>query len=511
MANSLKTDVIIVGAGPTGLSLAVQLLRYGVDFILIEKNEKTTHLSKAVVVQARTLEIFREIGLDKKAIDRGRNAMAFNMYHKGKKRAQLNLNGLGRGQSAFPYVLSLEQSKTEKLLAEYLAENGKTIHWNSEFTHLQQSDTGVTVNFKDAQGNAQTIEASYVVGCDGASSPVRHAAGITFSGDTIPKIFYVADAVLNSTVVNTDEMSVFLIDKGFILFFPMEGKGHYRIIGILPDVSEEQAANLTFSDIEASVKEQMAVPIEFEAINWFSHYKVHSRKAETFMINRCFIAGDAAHIHTPAGGQGMNTGIQDAYNIAWKLAYVLKGKSNMLATYNTERIANAENLLRTTDRMFDFMAGKHWYSDFFRLRLFPLIAGFISKNSMLNKLVFPLLSQTGFAYPDSILTIKGTIGNVKAGERMHYFEFADGKNIFDFLTEPNFKVIYFGKGNPEFNQLEPFEIVAMTFTEIPKKLFGDAAEFYVLLRPDNHISYLGNDSRTIVRYMAVITNQTLTS
>ena len=164
----LKTDVVIVGAGPTGLSLATQLLRYGIDFILIEKNHQTTHLSKAIVVHARSLEIFREIGLDKKAISLGSTAMAFNMYHNGRKKARFDLNGLGKGQSAFPFVLSLEQSKTERLLADHLTQNGKSILWDSEFLHFEQSESNVSVHFKNADGEIQTIDAAYLAGCDGA-------------------------------------------------------------------------------------------------------------------------------------------------------------------------------------------------------------------------------------------------------------------------------------------------------------------------------------------------------
>ncbi len=504
-----KTDVVIAGAGPTGLSLAAQLLRYGIDFIIIEKNEKTTDLSKAVVIQARTLEIFREIGLDQPAISQGRIAMAFNMYHHGKKRARLDLNGLGQGLSAYPYVLSLEQSKTEKLLASHLLENGKAIRWQSEFTGFEQSAGGITVHYKDADGKTQTIEASYLTGCDGASSPVRKAAGMDFSGDTIPKIFYVADTVLKSDVINTDELSAFLIDKGFILFFPMEGEGHYRIIGILPEVSEQEAEKLTFDDIRSEVVKKVEVPLEFEAVNWFSHYKVHSRKADCFRAGRCFIAGDAAHIHTPAGGQGMNTGIQDAYNLAWKLAYVLKGKASeeILETYDTERTANAKHLLKTTDRMFDFMAGGHWYSDFFRLRLFPLIAGFISKNPAFNKLVFPLLSQIGIAYPESGLTVKSSIGKVRAGDRMPYFELPGGGDIFDLLTAPEFKLLYFGKAKPEMERFADLGFSPKTIAFIPETIFGHSSEFYILVRPDNHISYIGKDSGRIIEFLNRFINQ----
>ena len=215
---NFKTKVIIVGAGPTGLSMAVQLLRYDIDFIIIERNEKTTHLSKAVVVQARSLEIFQEIGLDKKALEAGRLTTAMNLFYKGKRKLSVDLAGLGEGLSPFPFALSLEQSKTEKLLVDHLSENKKMVQWGSEFSHFEQTDEKVTAFYKDAQGQEQKIEADYLVGCDGAGSLIRHQMGFPFKGDTMPKIFYVADVKLKSPIINKNELFIFLIKKGFVLF-----------------------------------------------------------------------------------------------------------------------------------------------------------------------------------------------------------------------------------------------------------------------------------------------------
>ena len=262
--------------------------------------------------------------------------------------------------------------------------------------------------------------------------------------------------------------------------------------------TKEEHDEFTFDDVESFIKNQIISPVEFEEVRWFSTYKVHSRMADSFMNGRCFIAGDAAHIHTPAGGQGMNTGIQDAYNLAWKLAFTINEKVNasVLESYNTERMENAKHLLHTTDRMFDIMAGSNKFWNFIRLKIIPVAASFISKNSMFNKKIFPLLSQIGIAYPNSVLTIKSSIGKVKAGERMPYFVFADGKNIFDYLTEPVFKILFFGSdGNNRFEQLKniKFQIATFSFSEIPEPLFQRFNNFYILLRPDNYISYIGKD------------------
>ncbi|MES2238986.1 MAG: FAD-dependent monooxygenase [Bacteroidota bacterium] len=490
-----KTQVLIVGAGPTGLSMAAQLMRYQIDFILIEKNEKTTHLSKAIAVQARTLEIFEELGLAEKAIDRGEITTGMNLFYKGKRKATIDLSGLGEGLSHYAMALSLEQSKTEQLLVDYLNANGKQVRWKSELSHFEQHEDSVSVYYKDEQGTEHKIEAAYLVGCDGASSLVRHQLDLSFEGSTEPKLFYVADVILKSPVINKNTLYMYMIKKGFVLFFPMEGTGHYRIIGVLPE-HENPDSEYQFSDIEAGIKQQIITPVEFEELKWFSSYKVHSRKANYFMKGRCFITGDAAHIHTPAGGQGMNTGIQDAYNLAWKMAYTIRNEVNeeVLKTYDTERTRNAKNLLQTTDRIFDIMSGVNPFWNTIRLTFFPLFFNLLSKSRLVKRKFFPLISQTAITYPDSYLTIKSAIGKVKAGDRMHYFLFSNGRHIFSYLSNPEFKLLYFGK-NAVKNPLENVRIKMsfLSFDEIPNSIFGNNTEFYILVRPDNHISYIGKE------------------
>ncbi len=518
-----QSPVIIIGAGPTGLSLAVQLLRYGIDFIILEKNEKTTHLSKAIVIQARTMEIFHETGLAEKAMELGRMTTAFNMYNKGKRRLRLDIAGLGEGMSRFPFALSLEQSKTEKLLVDYLAEKaclpdrqGKHVLWGCEFVRFEQNKDGVIVYYKDASGTEQKIEGEYIVGCDGSRSLVRHQSGQSFEGDTVPKLFYVTDVKLSSSVVNKDELFIFLIKRGFILFFPMEGSGHYRVIGIIPDYKDDDDT-IEFDDIKDILVSQLKVPLQFEELIWFSTYKVHSRKAGSFRNGRCFIAGDAGHIHTPAGGQGMNTGIQDAYNLAWKLAFTIKYnmKDEVLESYNSERVANAANLLRTTDRLFEAMTGSNRFWNFIRLNIFPAVARVVLKNRRISQRVFPQLSMTNIAYPDSALTIKSSIGRVKAGKQMPYFVFNSacptdpvrrGKNIYDHLVDPGFKLLFFGEGQGNFEKVKTIKIPITTFSfsEIPKSVFKTATDFYILLRPDNHISYIGKDVEGCITFLEKI-------
>jgi hypothetical protein len=228
-----------------------------------------------------------------------------------------------------------------------------------------------------------------------------------------------------------------------------------------------------------------------------SGFRLIKSTASQFSNNRCFIAGDAAHIHTPAGGQGMNTGIQDAYNLAWKISGVLKSqlKKEILDSYNTERGQNAKNLLRTTDQMFEVMAGTNRFLNFLRLHVFPPILGMVTKSSLVRKMIFTLISQTGINYSGSELTVKSSVGKVKAGLRMPYFKFSDQREINDYITDPSFKLIYFGDKqngitNPGNSKIE---VKHLSFKEIPRQLFGTATDFYLLLRPDNHIVYAGKD------------------
>lgn len=488
-----QTQVIIIGAGPTGLSLAAQLLRYRIDFVILERNAHTTPLSKAVVVQARSLEIFDELGLAEKALQRGRLTTALNLFYQGQKKARVDIAGLGDGLSPFPFALSLEQSKTETLLAGYLSDNNIPIHWQCALSRIEQDEKGVTAYYTDAAGAEKSVSGQYLVGCDGAGSLVRHQMGLAFEGDTVPKLFYVADVTLKSTVVNKDELFIFLIKKGFVLFFPMEGQGHYRIVGILPDADAEH--HYTFDEIKGSVIEQVAVPMEISELRWFSTYRVHSRKAARFSKGRCFIAGDAAHIHTPAGGQGMNTGIQDAYNLAWKLALVIRQKteSTVLQSYNDERGENARHLLRTTDRMFDMMAGTSRFWNFMRLNVFPLLAGFITRSAAVKKRIFPLVSQTGIAYPHSSLTVPGCMGKVHAGDRLPYF-LSEGKSVYSFVSTPDFKLLCMGPRTELPDTMAwntGIPLSACRIKDVPARLFGKTSGFYILLRPDNYIVYIG--------------------
>ena len=501
MENAIETDVVIIGAGPTGLSLACQFVRYGVDFVIIEKRESVTPYSKAIGVHARTLEIYEQMGLASKAVDEGIIAGTVQLLVGGEVRGEMELSRIGEGLSSYPYVLMLEQSKNERLLYEYLQKHQKEVFWNTELESFSQTENGVRAQVKNTNGGAvQTIEAKYLVACDGAKSSVRHQLKLDFSGSTFERMFYVADVRLDWRFSH-GAMRVCLSSDSFVVFFPLKGERRYRIVGVFPENFSKDEGNVLYEEIERRIKEVSQLELNIETVEWFSTYKVHTRHVSKFSDGRCFLAGDAAHIHSPAGAQGMNTGIQDAYNLAWKMALVLQDKADekLLETYNEERLENAKHLLQTTDRMFEIAAGSEWLLEFVRIHVLPPLAKYILSFDWIKKSLFPLISQIGISYRHSSLSRHASDENfnVKAGDRMPYF-MIDEKNVYDFLREPRFHFLVFSdeKNDLEelFGKVEKDEhwIDYQQFPIAPRirEIFGTNKPFCLVLRPDNHLAFV---------------------
>jgi 2-polyprenyl-6-methoxyphenol hydroxylase-like FAD-dependent oxidoreductase len=496
---TINTDVIIVGAGPTGLSLACQLIRYGIDFVVVEKNDTVTPFSKAIGVQARTLEIYDQIGLAQPAIAKGTIASRVRLIEGGEIRGEMNLGNFGKDLSQYPYMLMFEQSKNEELLYGYVRSHGRDVSWNTELETFAQDATGVTAQVKLLGGESQTIRGKFLAGCDGASSPVRHGLGLKFEGSTFERLFYVADARVDWEFPH-DALHVCLAKEVFVAFFPMPGEDRYRVVGTFPESKNEEQGEVLYEEIEREIKEQAKLKLELSDVRWFSLYKVHSRRVNKFSEGRCFLAGDSAHIHSPAGAQGMNTGIQDAYNLAWKLALVVRGiaSEELLGTYNEERVANAQRLLESTDRMFELAAGSHWLMSFIRTTIFPPVAGFVASLESVSKRIFPLISQIGINYRKASLSwhTDDESDDVKAGDRLPYFVL-DGQSIFDKLKEPKFHLLLFSNSDRS-AACEDFtgdlvDCHVIPITERVKEIFEREDDFSVFLRPDNHIAFMTSE------------------
>lgn len=505
MGTTIKTDVVIIGAGPTGLSLACQFIRYGIDFVIVDKNEAITPYSKAIGVQARTLEIYEQIGLGQKAVERGAVAERARLLVRGEVRGTIDFSNIGEGLSPYPFVLMLEQSKNERLLYEYLQAHGKEVLWKTELESLSQTEASVTAQVKEASGASQTIEAKYLAACDGAKSPVRHALGLEFAGSTFERMFYVADAQVDWKLGH-DALNVCLSKETFAVFFPLKGEKRYRIVGVFPEEFAKDEGDVLYEEIEARVRGEVKLELNIHDVEWFSTYKVHTRHVSRFSAGRCFLAGDAAHIHSPAGAQGMNTGIQDGYNLAWKMALVLKGQAGekLLETYNEERLENAKHLLQTTDRMFQFAASPEWFIEFLRTSVFPHVAKYILSLHTVKHFIFPLISQIGINYRHSSLSRHAGDEEfeVKAGDRMPYF-LTDGESIYEKLRQPKFHLLIFSnsqdsaqalrmKMGSQYAELVDFNAVPLHSQVM--EAFGTDESFHLLLRPDNYIGSLSTES-----------------
>jgi 2-polyprenyl-6-methoxyphenol hydroxylase-like FAD-dependent oxidoreductase len=513
----METDVLIVGAGPTGLALATQLARYDIDFVIVDKNRTTTPHSKAIGVQARTLEIYHQIGLADRLIALGSEAERVRLVEGGEVRGEIVLRDIGRGMSEFPFLLLVEQGLHEKLLYDHIVAGGHDVRWQTELTYFQQDTDSVRAEVTTSEGEMSRITAKYLVGCDGAKSLVRHTLGIPFAGSTFERLFYVADVELEWKLPH-DGLVANLGRNTLAAIFPMKGERNYRIVGSFPEGHEAEEGEILYEEIEQQFAKDTDLAIDITRVNWFSSYKVHSRAVDKFSVGRCFLAGDSAHIHTPAGAQGMNTGIQDGYNLAWKLWMVLDGRADekLLETYNEERLPNARRLVQTTDRFFQFAASDEWFISFFRVHVFPRIAHFAFNLDAIKRVVFPLVSQIGINYRESSLSAGGRGLDVQPGDRMPYFEI-EGESVHKYLREPAFHVIHFLDGTVPENEAAAGHsalgdsVVEHSFPLYPHiaELFGTAKAFSVLIRPDGHIAAFATtrEDDGIVDYMRRFTKK----
>lgn len=495
MAKVLNTQVLIIGAGPTGLMAANQLLRFGIDFIIVDTKDGPTKESRAIVVTARSLEIYQQMGLEQNAIDGGKAIRSFSLYSNGKRRAEVKIGDIGKGLSDFSYMLAFEQSKNEELLSQNLTEHGKTIHWTHEFIELTEYENSINAVVK-SNNELLNITAQYLIACDGASSLVRNQLNFSFRGGTYDHKFFVADTIIRWDL-EYDKLIISPGNKNFCAFLPLKGDRGYRVIGTLPK-SYFNKEEISFRNIENLVIDTIGVDLKFESVNWFSIYKLHHRRVDHFSKGRVFLAGDSAHIHSPAGGQGMNTGLQDAYNLCWKLALVLKKQANasLLDTYNEERLPFAQWLLRFTDRGFAMMTSSNWFIKLFRKYIALILIGTVLANERIRPFIFKIISQIGYSYKGRSLSQSSSRQKLlfRAGDRLPYFS---EENIYSLFTGASFHLLHIAY-KPLSSEMQekikntfPFTIcvVENQLTNEWKKL-GVKNELFILIRPDNYMEFI---------------------
>jgi 2-polyprenyl-6-methoxyphenol hydroxylase-like FAD-dependent oxidoreductase len=411
-----ETDVLIVGAGPTGLVLALWLTRLGVRVRIIDKTAEPGTTSRALVVQGRTLELYNQVGIADAVVERGRKTIAANFWVAGKKKARAIFGEIGYGLTPFPFPVIFPQDDHERLLIERLGEAGVQVERRTELLGFEEANGRVIARLKRPDGVEETCEAAYIAGCDGAHSAVREGLQIGFPGGTYNHLFYVADVEARGATMN-GELHVALDKTDFLAMFPMKDEGRARLIGTVREEAGQQHEILSWDDVSKRVIEW--IRIDVERVNWFSTYRVHHRVADQFRKGRAFLLGDAAHIHSPVGGQGMNTGIGDAVNVSWKLAAVLHGraKASLLDSYEPERIAFARRLVATTDRAFTGVTSYGAIARLVRLHIVPLLVPRLLAFKRVRRFMFRTVSQTAVNYRGSSLS-EGRAGTVHGGDRL---------------------------------------------------------------------------------------------
>lgn len=514
----METAVLIVGAGPTGLMLANQLARQGIRAMIVDRHSGPAQQSRAMAVQARTLEIYAKMGIIDRALALGARAAAANMWANGRHAARVPLGDIGQGKSPYPFVLMLGQDDNERIMGAKLRELGVEVEWNTELVAFEQHPGHVDATLKQPDGGTRRIKAAWLAGCDGGRSAVREMSGITFPGAPYEHVFFVADTEATGSMV-AGELNVYLWRDGFHLFFPMRGKDRWRVIGILPK-ELRQRDDLAFDDVAPAIGREAGNTLAFKRCDWFSTYRIHHRAAEKFRDRRCFLLGDAAHIHSPMGAQGMNTGLQDAYNLAWKLALVIEGRAGaaLLDSYEAERIPVARRLLATTDRAFRLIVSENWLAGLFRTRVMAKLVARAMTIERVRDLVFRAISQIGIAYRDSPLsqTLPGLPKDAQAaGDRLAWMSLRFGprgpaEDVFQRLDDTGFNLLVCGQApSPDLAALESW----LRVHEVPADPHNDAelararmpTPSAYLVRPDGHIGLCGTKLETaeIERYLAV--------
>ncbi|MBZ9711249.1 FAD-dependent monooxygenase [Mesorhizobium sp. ESP7-2] len=481
-----RNDVLIVGAGPTGLVLALWLTKLGVGVRIIDRTAEPGTTSRALAVAAHTLELYRQLDLADAVIARGHKVRAANLWVRGEAEARVPFAAIGEDLSPYSFLQIFPQDEHERLLVERLGQLGVTVERRTELLDFTDHGDRIVARLRGEHGE-ETAEFSYLAGCDGAHSLVRETISAGFSGGTYRELFYVADVEASGASIN-GELHVDLDEADFLAIFPLADTRRARLIGTVRDERADHADTLTFDDVSRQAIENLKIKIE--KVNWFSTYHVHHRVAGQFRKGRTFLLGDAAHIHSPVGGQGMNTGIGDAINLAWKLSSVLAAQAPdaLLDSYEIERIAFAKRLVATTDRIFTFVTADGRIADLVRTRIAPIVVPRILSIDRVREFIFRTVSQITLNYRQSPLS-EGSAGEVRGGERLPWAP-VDGLDNFTSLAATQWQIHIYGVASEDVRSwCERHRAPLSVFDWRPAyEEAGLARDALYLLRPDTYVA-----------------------
>lgn len=506
------TEVLIVGAGPTGLMMACQLAVHQVSFRIIDKNSSSSQNSGALIVQARTLEIFEQMGIATEAIKEGIVAERIDILYSGEKIAGTSIKDIGRNLSQFPFLLMLEQSKTEKLLLKFLEDRGCNVERNVQFRRFSEEKSKITTGVIMPDGSPRKIVSKYLIGADGGKSAVRDFLNIPFKGRTYSRPIYILDCG-EIPEISSGAITFAFSGKTVAGFFPLR-YNRWRVDGSFPE-RVKQSKTITLETVTQGLKHWNKMNNNLQNTEWFSVSHSQQKYADTIRIGNCFLAGDSAHVNTPVGAQGMNTGLQDAHNLAWKLAFVLKKKANpeILDSYSTERLGISKGFARYADAIFRVVTNTN-----IAVRIIRTFALKVFFKSIFPKLVnreksrlkfFKSISQIDIHYRPAYGTYNDLeklllSGAPKPGDRLPYVKFIyDNKktNSHQILNAAGFTLLVLAEDlTPEIKSIsKKYKLTTILLKHMPETdkiytILGIKNTGYYLIRPD---MYIGLRSATL--------------
>ncbi|HEY3009551.1 MAG TPA: FAD-dependent monooxygenase [Micromonosporaceae bacterium] len=525
----MDVDVLVVGAGPTGLSLAAQVHAHGASVRIIDRALDRAHESRALAVQARTLEVLAGVGVSDELVRRGNTATRFVM-HAGRRAVELPLFDPGTRDTDYPFLLFVSQAVTEQVLAEHLAGRGVPVERGVELTQLAADGGAIVATVRRADGQDETVRARFVVGCDGVHSTVRREAGIAFRGGTYPQAFALAD--LDVDGLPGGRAHAYLGDRGIMFFFPLEDPVGWRMIVMRPPGGWPRpggdTGDTTVADLQTLVDDATGGAVRLHEPVWLTDFKIHHRQVDTYRSGPVFVAGDAAHVHSPAGAQGMNTGIQDSWNLGWKLALVARGVADpaLLDSYDAERAPVGRLVVRFTDRAFTIAASTNPVVGVLRRELVPRLAPLFGRLGPARARAFRTLAELDIAYRHSPAVQEGRPrppGGPRAGDRLPTAPVVrDGATVSlqRELAEPGLHVLLCGRSpgwrTDRLDRLaDLLRVHLLSRTAEPGALHdpggaalralgvpADASAHY-LVRPDGYIGYraAGTDLTGLIAYL----------
>ncbi|MFF1682270.1 FAD-dependent monooxygenase [Streptomyces sp. NPDC058256] len=410
-------DVLVVGAGPTGLALAAQLRAYGAGFRIVDRSLDRVRESRALAIQPRTLEALAGFGVTDELVKRGNPAVQLRMHLPGRV-VQMPLFSGELIDTPYPFLLFLSQAETESVLSERLGAKGMMVERGMELVRLEVRGAYVTCRLGRQDRTEETVSARYVVGCDGGHSTVRSEAGIGFQGSAYPQTFLLADLEVDG--LEPGAAHTFMTAAGMLFFFPLGAPATWRMLAMRPRGAPD--AEVTLELMQEIVDRYTGEGLRLRDPVWMTDFRLHNRGAAHYRAGPFFLAGDAAHIHSPAGAQGMNTGIQDALNLGWKLALVCRGAApeELLETYETERAPVGRSVLRFTDRAFTIATSRNPAIRLARSQLAPRIAPLALRATGLRRRVFRTVSELDIHYRRSPVSVGSRAfgSGPRAGDRL---------------------------------------------------------------------------------------------